>query len=54
MSDFSNPSRTGQANGAGDARALFLKKWAGEVFTAWYANNEYAGQITERTITKGI
>lgn len=49
----SNPSRIGQTNGAGDVKALFLKLFAGEVLTAFYAANVFMPRHTVRTISSG-
>ena len=38
MSAFT-PARVGQVNNAGDAKALFLKLWAGEVLTTFDVEN---------------
>lgn len=47
------PSRVGQANQAGDALALFLKVFAGEVLTAFAETNVAAARSMVRTITSG-
>lgn len=47
------PSRLGQANTAGDAKALFLKVFAGEVLTAFDAATVTAGAFKERAISSG-
>jgi hypothetical protein len=47
------PSRLGQANGAGDALALFLKVFAGEVLTAFAETNVAMPRHLVRTITSG-
>lgn len=52
MSDFV-VSRLGQTNQSGDANALFLKKFAGEVLTAFYTKNRSMDKHTVRTITNG-
>lgn len=48
-----NPSRLGQANTAGDAKALFLKVFAGEVLTAFDIATVTAGAFKERVISSG-
>lgn len=45
------PSRIGQANLAGDAKALFLKKFAGEVLAAFSEHNVAKGKVMTRSIT---
>lgn len=47
------PSRLGQANQSGDARALFLLKYAGEVLTAFAENNVALQRSMVRTIDNG-
>lgn len=47
------PSRPGQNNGAGDVRALFYKKFAGEVLAAYEQKNIFANLIWTRSIDKG-
>jgi hypothetical protein len=47
------PSRIGQVNNAGDAKALFLKVFAGEVLTAFAEANVTADKHLVRTITQG-
>lgn len=47
------PSRLGQINSAGDASALFMKKFGGEVMAAFEENNVASGIHTIRTITDG-
>ncbi len=47
------PSRVGQINSAGDANALFLKKFAGEILTTFEANNIFKPLHTVRTIDSG-
>lgn len=47
------PSRPGQADGAGDSRALFLKKYGGEVLTAFRESNVFISRHMVRTITSG-
>lgn len=48
-----NPSRLGQVNAAGDDRALFLKKFAGEVLTAFKNATATQGRFMEKTIENG-
>jgi hypothetical protein len=48
-----NPSRLGQVNLAGDAKALFLKVFAGEVLTAFEMATVTQGKFKERTIASG-
>lgn len=48
-----NASRLGQANGAGDARELFLKLYAGEVLTAFEERNVFMPLHRVRTIANG-
>ena len=43
----------GQINNANDARALYLKVFAGEVLTAWHQENMALGMTRVRTITSG-
>ena len=52
MSNF-NPSRLGQENLAGDARALFYKLFTGEVLAAFDAKNVLMGRHRQRNITSG-
>ena len=52
MSDFT-VSRLGQINSAGDATALFLKIFAGEVLTAFETKNVMLDKHTVRTIQHG-
>ena len=47
------PSRSGQINKAGDAKALFLKVFAGEVLTIFEAENVTVGRTMKRTIESG-
>lgn len=47
------PSRLGQALAAGDAEALFLKVFAGEVMTIFEAENVTKGRTMVRTIQNG-
>lgn len=46
-------SRGGQADGAGDATALFLKVWSGEVLSAFRETNVAASRFMVRTIASG-
>ena len=46
-------SRLGQLDAAGDANALFLKKFGGEVLTAFEETNVMAGLHLSRTIENG-
>tara|TARA_R110002096_G_scaffold370836_1_gene564274 strand:+ start:17071 stop:18060 length:990 start_codon:yes stop_codon:yes gene_type:complete len=46
-------SRLGQVNGANDAKALFLKVFAGEVLTAFNTNNIGMGLHRVRSISSG-
>lgn len=48
-----NVSRVGQVNTSGDAKALFLKVFAGEVLTAFKESNVTEGKFQERTIASG-
>jgi hypothetical protein len=48
-----NPTRIGQANLAGDARALFLKVFAGEVLAAFAETNVFLAKTMTRTIASG-
>lgn len=52
MSNF-NPLRGGQINQAGDDRALFLKTYGGEVFTAFDEANVFGDKHFVRTISSG-
>lgn len=52
MADFT-PSRLGQVNAAGDAQALFLKVFAGEILTAFEINNAMLSRHHIRTIQSG-
>jgi hypothetical protein len=47
------PSRLGQANGAGDALALFLKVFGGEVMTEFHDANVFGEKHFVRTIKNG-
>nr|WLW40609.1 major head protein [Ralstonia phage BOESR1] len=47
------PSRLGQANQAGDAQALFLKVFAGEVLTAYEEANTVLPYVDQRSISAG-
>lgn len=46
-------ARLGQINGAGDARALFLKVYSGEVLTAFAENNVFMSRHMVRSISSG-
>ena len=46
-------ARLGQINGAGDAKALFLKVFSGEVLTAFAENNVFMGRHSVRSIASG-
>jgi hypothetical protein len=48
-----NVSRQGQVNGAGDARALFLKVFSGETFTTFNLKSVMRQRHMVRTITNG-
>jgi len=48
-----SPTRLGQANNSGDAKALFLKVFAGEVLTAFKEATVTEGKFQERTIASG-
>jgi hypothetical protein len=48
-----SPSRVGQINGAGDADALFLKKFSGEILQTFEENNVFKALHTVRTIENG-
>lgn len=48
-----NVSRLGQIEGAGDAQALFLKMFAGEVLAAFETANVTDGKHLERTMASG-
>ena len=48
-----NVSRLGQKDGAGDAKALFLKVYGGEVMTAFEETNVMATRHTVRSISSG-
>lgn len=52
MSDVT-VSRLGQVNLAGDAKAIFLKVYSGEVLTAFNAVNKFADRHTIRDIQAG-
>lgn len=47
------PTRPGQVNGAGDARALFLRKFSGEVMAAFAMSTQFVDKTLTRTITGG-
>jgi N4-gp56 family major capsid protein len=46
-------SRLGQINAAGDANALFLKVFSGEVLSAFERENQMLGMTSVRSITSG-
>lgn len=48
-----NLSRPGQINATGDAWALFLKKFNGEVFRAYEQDNAFLGTLWEKSISGG-
>jgi hypothetical protein len=52
MANF-NPSRLGQVNTAGDAKAMFLKVFGGEILKWFYAKNVTLSRHMVRTITHG-
>jgi hypothetical protein len=52
MSDL-NVSRPGQVNATGDARALFLKMFSGEVLTAFHETNVFMPLHMVRTLKSG-
>lgn len=47
------PNRPGQADATGDARALFLKQFAGEILTAFHNRTVTLDKHLVRTITSG-
>ena len=51
--DYSAIHRSGVNNATGDARALFLKLYAGEVLTAFQSKNIMMPLHRVRTISKG-
>ena len=53
MADFVNPSRIGQVNLAGDADALFLKVFSGEIITTFEKFNVMMPLHRVRTISSG-
>ena len=53
MTDYANISRSGQSNGSGSKRELFLKLYAGEVLTAFQTRNVMMPIHRVRTISKG-
>ncbi|WP_018868281.1 MULTISPECIES: hypothetical protein [unclassified Thioalkalivibrio] len=53
MSNNAIVSRLGQINGAGDAKALFLKVFGGEVLTSFEQKNVTMGRHQVRTIANG-
>ena len=48
-----NPSRTGQINSTGDALAIFLKVFAGEVMAAFEEMNMALPLFVQRNIDSG-
>ena len=46
-------SSIGQVNSAGDANALFLKVFSGEVLSTFARENQMLGMSTVRTISSG-
>lgn len=52
MADYT-PDRTGQVNSAGDVRALFLKKFAGEVLMKLAETRDTLGMTKEKTLRQG-
>lgn len=50
---FQEVTRPGQNNGTGDARALFMKLFAGEVLTMFRSQNMALSMTRVRTISKG-
>ena len=50
---FQEVTHPGQNNGKGDARALFMKLFAGEVLTMFRSQNMALGMTRVRTISKG-
>ena len=46
-------SRLGQVNSSGDANALFLKVWSGEVLATFQRENKMLGMSSVRTISSG-
>lgn len=53
MAALTNLARSGQALGAGDASALFLKVFAGEVLTAFERTSVMMSRHMVRTIANG-
>lgn len=53
MPQTTTPSRLGQVNAAGDAKALFLKKFAGEILTAFHDAQVMMDKHLVRTIENG-
>lgn len=49
----SNPSRIGQINATGDALAIFLKVFAGEVMAAFEEMNIALPMFLQRNISSG-
>lgn len=52
MADFT-PARIGQVNGAGDARALFLEKFGGDVITRLLDKIDTEGMTRNKTLSGG-
>lgn len=46
-------SRVGQVNGAGDARAIFLMQFGGEVLNAFRRATRFSGRFKQRSISSG-
>ncbi len=53
VTNNADPSRLGQINKAGDAKALFLKKWSGEVLTTFETECVMKNLHLVKTITEG-
>lgn len=47
------PSRLGQINGSGDANALFLKVFSGEILNAFNRATVFADKHSVRSISHG-
>ncbi len=47
------PSRLGQALATGDANALFLKKFSGEILSVFQRENMMLNMVQKRTLTQG-
>lgn len=52
MADY-NAARVGQSNGAGDAKALFMKVFPGEIIGAFDESNVTIGRFMTKTISSG-